>query len=97
MSDSEMRADKSYESENPAGQVPADNDYASRTGQSEVPVQKDEASIEDPIDRATADSDETLAADEKAAMDKSNIIDERTRGAAKSSGAYTEPGDEEVS
>jgi len=96
MSDSEMRADKSYEAQNPAGEVPADNDYQSRTGQSQIPVQKDEASVEDPIDRATADSDETLAADESAAMDKSNIIDERTRGAAKSSGTYTEPGDEEV-
>ena len=32
-------------------------------------------------------------ADEKAAMDESNIIDERTRGAAKKS--YAEPGDEE--
>jgi len=38
----------------------ADNDYVSRTGQSTIPVQKDEASIEDPIDPATADSDATL-------------------------------------
>lgn len=28
-------------------------------------------------------------------MDESNIIDERTRGATKQSGTYTEPGDEE--
>lgn len=40
--------------------VAGDNDYASRTGQSEIPVQKDEASIEDPIDADTADSDKTL-------------------------------------
>jgi hypothetical protein len=33
--------------------------------------------------------------DEKDAIDQSNIIDSRTRGAAKQSGAYTEPGDEE--
>lgn len=28
-------------------------------------------------------------------MDQSNIISERTRGATKASGTYTEPGDEE--
>jgi len=89
-------AENQYEAQNPAGQVPADNDYASRTGQSEIPVVKDETAINDPIDRATADSDATLQADEKDAMDQSNIIQERTRGAAKSSGTYTEPGDEEV-
>jgi hypothetical protein len=34
-------------------------------------------------------------ADEKNAIDQSNIIDERTRGATKSAGTYQEPGDEE--
>jgi len=33
--------------------------------------------------------------DEKQAIDQSNIIGERTRGAAKSAGTYREPGDEE--
>ena len=33
--------------------------------------------------------------DEKDAIDKSNIIDERTRGAAQPGGTYQEPGDEE--
>lgn len=37
----------------------------------------------------------TPEADEKNAIDQSNIIGERTRGAAKSSGTYQEPGDEE--
>ena len=37
-----------------------DDSYASRTGQSQIPVQKDDAPVEDPIDAATADSDETL-------------------------------------
>ena len=37
-----------------------DSDYQSRTGQSHIPVTKDDAPIEDPIDAATADSDETL-------------------------------------
>ena len=61
-----MSADDQYEAQNdvtgddvPSG-VKGDNDYASRTGQSHIPVQKDEASIEDPIDPATADSDEQL-------------------------------------
>lgn len=30
-------------------------------------------------------------------MDEDNIIDDRTRGAAKPKGTYAEPGDEEVS
>ncbi|TKA80463.1 hypothetical protein B0A49_00847 [Cryomyces minteri] len=71
-----------------------DADYTSRTGQSEVPVQSDSAPVEDPIDPATADSDETLQQDEQAAMDESNIVDSRTRG-AKPSGSYVEPGDDE--
>ena len=59
-------ADDQYEIQNDVttGDVPAgdsiDNDYSSRTGQSHIPVQKDEADVEDPIDPATADSDETL-------------------------------------
>lgn len=61
-----MNADDKYEQQNDAtgGDIPsgdiADNDYASRTGQSEIPVQKDDAPIEDPIDPATADTDEQL-------------------------------------
>ncbi len=95
-----------------------DNDYKSRTGQHHIPVQSDEAPVSDPIDPATADSDETLgkslsvlspclnllfvwivanvvaAKDDSDAIDQSNIIGGRTRG-AKPSGGYTEPGDEE--
>lgn len=33
------------------------------------------------------------AQDDKEAIDESNIVDERTRGATKSRGAYREPGD----
>ncbi|KAI9704364.1 MAG: hypothetical protein M1836_007227 [Candelina mexicana] len=93
-------ADDAYEQKNdPVGTgVPAgdakDNEYASRTGQSHIPVQKDEQSVEDPIDPATADSDATLAQDEKDAIDKSNIIGGRTRGAGPK-GGYSEPDDEE--
>lgn len=39
---------------------PADDSYVSRTGQDPIPVQKDEAPVEDPINPATADSDEAL-------------------------------------
>ena len=59
-------ADDQYEQQNDpvTGDVPGgdakDNDYASRTGQYQVPVQNDEAPVNDPIDPATADSDETL-------------------------------------
>ena len=36
-----------------------------------------------------------IAADENEAIDKSNILGERTRGAAQPAGTYREPGDEE--
>lgn len=61
-----MSADDRYEEKNDAtgGDVPAgdatDNSYVSRTGQYEIPVQSDNKPIKDPIDPATADSDETL-------------------------------------
>ncbi|KAI9810890.1 MAG: hypothetical protein M1827_005749 [Pycnora praestabilis] len=97
---SSMSADDQYEQQNDAvgSGVPAgdskDNDYASRSGQYQIPVQKDEKPVEDPIDPATADSDETLAADDKDAIDTSNIIGDRTRGAGPK-GGYSEPGDDE--
>lgn len=37
----------------------------------------------------------SAARDDKDAIDESNIVDERTRGATKPSGNYREPGDEE--
>ena len=95
MSESEMQADAQYEQQNDDVNVgnKIDNDYASRTGQSQIPVQKDEASIEDPIDPNTADSDATLQSDEKDAIDEGNIINERTRG-AQPAGKYQEPSDD---
>ena len=59
-------ADDQYEQQNDvtSGDVPSgdaiDNDYKSRTGQSHIPVLSDDAPVSDPIDPATADSDETL-------------------------------------
>lgn len=63
-------ADNEYEAQNdvpaagsdiPTGEA-GDNDYTSRVGQktAPVPVQKDEDPVEDPIDPATADTDEQL-------------------------------------
>ncbi|PSR81432.1 hypothetical protein BD289DRAFT_372661, partial [Coniella lustricola] len=70
-----------------------DTTYATQ-GAEAVPVQKDGAAIESGVNAATADSDEQLERDEKDAIDKSNIVEERTRG-AKPGGTYREPGDEE--
>ncbi|KAI9693575.1 MAG: hypothetical protein M1820_009141 [Bogoriella megaspora] len=98
-----MSADDQYEQVNDqiSGDAPAgdskDPDYISRTGQKTgpVPVQSDDAPVEDPIDPQKADSDEALVRDDKDAIDQSNIISGRTRGAAKTAGTYAEPGDEE--
>jgi hypothetical protein len=124
-----MSADNRYEQQNdmatgadvPAGDA-VDNDYVSRTGQKQyIPVQKDGAPVEDPIDPATADSDQQLGEssshktswscdlrksmliqlcilterDDADAIDKSNIVEGRTRGTTKQAGTYREPGDEE--
>ncbi|KAL9120041.1 MAG: hypothetical protein Q9187_003406 [Circinaria calcarea] len=78
----------------PSGADTKENTYVSQPGQDPIPVQKDEESAGDPIDPATADSDETLERDDAEAIDKSNIVKGRTRG-AKPVGEYTEPGDEE--
>ncbi|RGP72342.1 hypothetical protein FLONG3_6826 [Fusarium longipes] len=74
-----------------------DNSYVSRPGEKEQPiaVQADSDRVEDPIDAETADTDAQLERDEKDAIDKSNIIEERTRGATQPGGTYEEPGDEE--
>ncbi len=59
-------ADDQYEAKNdaPGNDVPTgdvtDNSYVSRTGQTEIPVQSDKVPVEDPIDPATADTDESL-------------------------------------
>ncbi|KAH7329458.1 hypothetical protein B0I35DRAFT_474062 [Stachybotrys elegans] len=79
----------------PSGDV-RDDSYVSRSGTKHepMPVQSDNAKVEDPIDENVADTDEQLARDDAEAIDKSNIVGERTRG-AKPTGTYREPGDEE--
>ncbi|KAK7967335.1 uncharacterized protein PG986_001612 [Apiospora aurea] len=86
----------SYDNEAPSGEV-ADNSYVSRSGHKNEPlnVVSDQERVEDPIDADKADSDEQLVRDDTEAIDRSNILDERTRGAAKPKGTYAEPGDEE--
>ncbi|CEI38588.1 hypothetical protein FVEN_g4849 [Fusarium venenatum] len=87
MSDLESAPSASYE----------DNSYVSRPGEKDQPiaVQADSDRVEDPIDAEQADTDAQLERDEKDAIDQSNIIEERTRGAAQPRGTYQEPGDEE--
>ncbi|EHK44806.1 uncharacterized protein TrAtP1_002954 [Trichoderma atroviride] len=68
-----------------------DDSYASQMKEP-VPVQSDNKDIEDPVDASFADSDQQLAQDDKEAIDESNIMDDRTRG-AKPMGTYQEPGD----
>ncbi|KAI1843631.1 hypothetical protein JX266_010264 [Neoarthrinium moseri] len=84
-----------YENEAPTGEF-SDNSYVSRSGHKHEPlgVVSDQERIEDPIDGNTADSDRQLESDDKEAIDKSNIINDRTRH-AKPQGGYREPGDEE--
>ncbi|KAH8732554.1 hypothetical protein GQ44DRAFT_735426 [Phaeosphaeriaceae sp. PMI808] len=72
-----------------------DDDYQSRTSQSEIPVQRDGAAIESTEYGNGGDSGKQLEKDEADAIDRSNILDERTRGATKKAGTYTEPSDEE--
>ncbi|KAI1472999.1 uncharacterized protein F4812DRAFT_35110 [Daldinia caldariorum] len=60
-----------------------------------IPVLKDDENVEDPIDPAEADSDKQLARDEAEAIDKKNVLKERTRG-EKPRGSYADPSDESL-
>jgi hypothetical protein len=55
-------SDDQYATQNDRAGDGQDNDYVSRPGQKQapIPVQSDGADIEDPVDPATADSDEQL-------------------------------------
>lgn len=69
-----------------------DDSYVSRTGQSEVPVDSDNKDVKGGYEDAEqADSDAQLKKDDTDAIDSSNIIEERTRGASKN---YEEPSDD---
>ncbi|KAI0601597.1 hypothetical protein F4775DRAFT_605689 [Biscogniauxia sp. FL1348] len=84
-------------SSQPSGEA-TDNSYVSRPGHKAepVPVVSDQERVPDPVDGSKADSDEQLARDDRDAIDESNIMGSRTRGAGPSrEGGYREPGDEE--
>lgn len=85
-------------SDAPVG-VPVDNDYAKTTSTTDasgpIPVSKDSDAVETGVNPATEDSDEQLAKDDADAIDSSNIIDSKTRG-AKPTGSYSEGPDEDV-
>ena len=97
-----MASNQAYDNV-PAGAEPNnDSDYAKTTGNDPIPVQRDDANIESGVNPPTEfeggeNSDAQLEKDDKDAIDSSNIINDRTRGAAQKSGTYREPGDEEVS
>ncbi|KAL2019052.1 hypothetical protein VTK56DRAFT_10156 [Thermocarpiscus australiensis] len=79
--------------EAPEGQV-SDPSYKTE-GNEPVPVIDDNAPVEDPMRPGAADSDKQLEQDEREAIDKSNIMKERTRH-AKPRGQYAEPSDEQM-
>ncbi|KAK4202094.1 hypothetical protein QBC40DRAFT_252369 [Triangularia verruculosa] len=67
--------------------VVADPSYKT-DGNQPVPVIDDNESVENPIKLGSADSDKQLEQDDKEAIDKSNIIKERTRHATKPGRTY---------
>ncbi|KAJ4424053.1 hypothetical protein N0V82_001300 [Gnomoniopsis sp. IMI 355080] len=71
------------------------NEESYVTKEDQVPVLDDNDNIEDGVDEATADTDAQLERDENEAIDKSNIVEDRTRHAKPDGGSYREPGDEE--
>ncbi|GLI78504.1 hypothetical protein PoHVEF18_006822 [Penicillium ochrochloron] len=72
------------------------DDYV--TNDQDIPVQDDIQDVDDPIDEGMANSDQQLATDEKEAIDRSNIIKERTRHAKpQTDNGYNEgPSEEEL-
>lgn len=78
--------------EAPSGEI-HDSSYVSK-GQKVAPVVSDDTPVEEAYDDATADTDAQLERDEKDAIDKDNIIEDRTRH-AKPAATYREPGDTE--
>ncbi|AEO68669.1 bce728d1-ffa4-4b48-b5b8-b96eab7526a2 [Thermothielavioides terrestris] len=79
--------------EAPEGQV---SDPSYKTGKDEpVPVVGDEEPVAEPMKPGQADTDKQLEQDEREAIDKGNIMKERTRH-AKPGQSYAEPSDEQM-
>ncbi|KAL9100302.1 MAG: hypothetical protein Q9163_004301 [Psora crenata] len=72
-----------------------DDSYAHPETKGHIPVQSDSAPVDDPIDPKVSNSDEQLARDDIEAIDKSNIIKPRTRGAKPTGVGYSEGPDED--
>jgi len=92
--------DNEYQSRTGQSEIPVQSDDKAV----EDPIDPDTADSDAQLGRSTHDAAHLLVwtsltplteADDKNAIDQSNVINERTRGAAKSSGTYQEPGDEE--
>ncbi|CAI6079358.1 unnamed protein product [Clonostachys chloroleuca] len=79
--------------EAPEGQV-QDDSYVTKTNEP-IPVTGDNANIADPMKPKNADSDKQLEADDREAIDKSNMLESETRG-AKLRESYKEPTDDKT-
>ncbi|GLB06896.1 hypothetical protein AtubIFM57258_002215 [Aspergillus tubingensis] len=83
----EREAEDRYEAENdpsPVSGTYRDNSYAheTRSGlRNQVPVTRDDDIYEDPMQPPYSNTDQQLAQDEDEAIDQSNVIQGRTRGA----------------
>ncbi|KAI0386334.1 hypothetical protein F5Y04DRAFT_243866 [Hypomontagnella monticulosa] len=81
--------------EAPEGRV-SDSSYATGSrDDANIPVLKDDDQVEDPINADEANSDKQLERDDAEAIDKSNVLKERTRH-EKPRGSYKEPTDEDL-
>jgi hypothetical protein len=91
-----VAADNDYASRTGQSEIPVQKDDAPI----EDPIDPDTADSDKVLGMypllhsSPAFSNTPTEQDEKAAMNEDNILDERTRGAAKPKGTYTEPGDD---
>ncbi|KAJ6786477.1 hypothetical protein PWT90_06515 [Aphanocladium album] len=85
-------ADKDLETYSAPGAEDRDPSSYVTNQKETVPVQGDNAKVEDPIDPDQEDTDQQLDKDDKDAIDQSNIVKGRTRG-AKPIDSYQEPSD----
>ncbi|GKZ18689.1 hypothetical protein AbraIFM66951_007709 [Aspergillus brasiliensis] len=100
----EREAEDLYEDQNDPSPVSGnfhDNSYAHETQpglRGQVPVTRDQDVYEDPIQPPYSNSDQQLAQDEREAIDQSNVIQGRTRGAKpQTQNQYSEgPGEDDL-
>ncbi|KGQ04877.1 hypothetical protein BBAD15_g9891 [Beauveria bassiana D1-5] len=73
----------------PDGQVQDNSSYVTRAKEP-VNVQGDDAAVEDTVSESKANSRAQLERDENEAIDESNMVKGRTRGAKPRTGSYKE-------